>query len=69
MFLMRLKFVKSQQCAIVRTLSQMEIYPASKETLVKPGILTKTFLVRIQNVAKTLTSLVQIEKDWRFLKM
>ena len=27
------------------TLSQMEIYPASKETIVKPGILTKTFWV------------------------
>ena len=27
------------------TLSQMEIYPASKETIVKPGILTKAFWV------------------------
>ena len=29
----------------VHTLSQIEIYPASKETIVKPGILRKAFWV------------------------
>ena len=52
------EFLKS----LTSTLSQMEIYPASKETIVKPGILTKAFWVCIQTVAMALTSLVQTEK-------
>ena len=29
----------------INTLSQIEIYPASKETIVKPGILRKAYWV------------------------
>ena len=53
------EFLKS----LTSTLSQMEIYPASKETIVKPGFLG------IQNVAMALTSSDQITEDWRFPKM
>ena len=40
------KSLFQRHLGISTTLSQMEIYPASKETIVKPGILTKAFWLK-----------------------
>ena len=51
-FVLTFKTDANQMCAsaasleeLEYTLSQIEIYPASKETIVKPGILRKAFWV------------------------